>query len=604
MLSPDAFLKAVAAVVCGAFGALLLGLAGRSARWRLLGVFLALIAGNQAAEAVRSAAGPGTQAALLAFRAATVCASLDPLVLLLVLRRSTRAGSRLLVGATGAAALAMLLQALFAPASWIGSEAFRKAFFAYTALAYLAALTLGVLVALEEPRSVSRRFVLAALVVAIAPVLVNFVTLLVAFVGVQDLPGDMLGLAAVVLAGAFLRRRLARASPRLAGTFLLALSLAIPLTALLDVYHLTAALRVPGAAEAVSVNLGRGGATIRWLLFGSLASIALIRYNEVGLGAAQRRLCARVLAALGLLTVATLLLITVHALGGAQDLSITPTEAVLLAGVLVLSQGFRSMVESVAVRVYGLPSGGSTAAEPEEPMRLGALVRERYRVDAFLGRGGFGRVYRVHDLLLRRDVVVKELLCDDEGDAERVLREARIAGAVRHPNVVAVHDAILRTGSILVVQEFVEGGTLGSRLAQDPPAPKEAEAILDDVLRGLATLHAKGIVHGDLNPSNVLLTAEGRAKIADFGVSAQRGRHTVAVGSLPAAWTPGYVAPEVARGGERTPASDVYAAGLLAQRLVGEGDLVRRALDPDPAKRWPDGAAMLAAFEGRSLHVQ
>src|SRR5581483_1835224 len=110
MLSPDAFLKAVAAVVCGAFGALLLGLAGRSARWRLLGVFLALIAGNQAAEAVRSAAGPGTQAALLAFRAATVCASLDPLVLLLVLRRSTRAGSRLLVGATGAAALAMLLQ--------------------------------------------------------------------------------------------------------------------------------------------------------------------------------------------------------------------------------------------------------------------------------------------------------------------------------------------------------------------------------------------------------------------------------------------------------------------------------------------------------------
>jgi eukaryotic-like serine/threonine-protein kinase len=214
---------------------------------------------------------------------------------------------------------------------------------------------------------------------------------------------------------------------------------------------------------------------------------------------------------------------------------------------------------------------------------LGDTLVGRYRLEAPIGAGGFATVFRARDLRLERDVAVKVLSPNhaaDAGTLARFDREARSLAAFSHPNVVAIHDvepAELSVGQeTFLVMDLCEGGSLAARLEAAGSAglaPDVLVPILVDVAAGLDALHAAGMVHRDVKPSNVLLSG-GRALIADLGIAAvEPGDMT---GSGQAIGTLAYLAPEQLTGSHATPASDVHGLGVVA--FVGlTGQLPRPA---------------------------
>jgi PKD repeat protein len=204
---------------------------------------------------------------------------------------------------------------------------------------------------------------------------------------------------------------------------------------------------------------------------------------------------------------------------------------------------------------------GATVAQGFMPRKV-----DRFHVDRVLGEGGFGTTYLARDSVLERDVVLKDLENLGEGDArDLLLHEAKTAANLQHSNVVVVHDVIEEEGRLLLVMEYVEGGTLEDR-AEDSMDLKQALPLAGDVLEGLAALHEAGIVHRDLKPSNILVTPDGTAKITDFGVAVSLeeapGQSDAFVG------TPRYMAPEQLAGDPAGPRLDVYAAGALVYRML------------------------------------
>ena len=228
-----------------------------------------------------------------------------------------------------------------------------------------------------------------------------------------------------------------------------------------------------------------------------------------------------------------------------------------------------------------------------------------YDVVALLGAGGMGEVYRARDPRLGRDVAVKIVVSRAEGDAERLRRfedEARAAGALNHPNVLAVFDTGRHKGTPYVVFELLEGETLRQRLNRGRLPSRKAVEIGDQVCQGLAAAHARGIVHRDLKPGNLFLTRDGVVKILDFGLAkltqdltggtseanTQTPTETgVRLGTL------AYMSPEQARGEEADARSDIFALGAtLYELLSGRPPFARRTPeetanailghDPDP----------------------
>ena len=270
----------------------------------------------------------------------------------------------------------------------------------------------------------------------------------------------------------------------------------------------------------------------------------------------------------------------------------------------------------------------------------GSLIGRRlgqYRVTGLLGRGGFCTVYRAEDTVLGREVALKLLPADMVGDdrkrLEDLLAEARSAAALAHPNVVTVLHVAQEAGACFVVSELMPRGSVQGILdRQGPLSVPAANAVMLQAIRGVAAAHRSGLVHGDLKPGNLLVTADGSVKVADFGLASrwnvtdpQQRRRSVA-------GTPRYLAPECCQGRPASFASDVYALGMswwavlcgqppydaenatAVFRLhvtapvpdIGQwrrdlsrpfAEVLTRCLAKDPANRFASAVELLEAFE-------
>ena len=209
-----------------------------------------------------------------------------------------------------------------------------------------------------------------------------------------------------------------------------------------------------------------------------------------------------------------------------------------------------------------------------------------YEIQALLGVGGMGEVYKGRDTRLGRDVALKVIapaLAGNPSFRYRFENEARAASALNHPAIVTVYDVGDIEGVAWIAMEWVEGRTLRQALSHGPLSVREAWSISRQLADGLAAAHAKGIVHRDLKPENVMITADGRAKILDFGLARQtlvdilEGSHAAAetVASAPRATvdgtilgTVGYMSPEQAAGRTVDFRSDQFSLGLIAYEML------------------------------------
>jgi hypothetical protein len=216
----------------------------------------------------------------------------------------------------------------------------------------------------------------------------------------------------------------------------------------------------------------------------------------------------------------------------------------------------------------------------------GRTLCGRYRIDAVIGRGGMGAVYRASDQRLGRAVAVKVIgiVAHDEDDHARLqgrfLREARAAAALHHPNVVSVHDfgTDPEVGLDFLVMELLQGEDLAVRLARTGPPPTHVSlAILRQAARGLAAGHRVGLVHRDVKPGNLFLETsdhpdEPHVRVLDFGIAQVSGEegtmtHLTEYGRSP--FSPAYASPEQMRGEDRlTPASDVFSLAAVGYNLL------------------------------------
>jgi tetratricopeptide (TPR) repeat protein len=205
------------------------------------------------------------------------------------------------------------------------------------------------------------------------------------------------------------------------------------------------------------------------------------------------------------------------------------------------------------------------------PVRAhGSLLAARYRVLGRLGAGGMATVLLCHDERLDRQVAVKRLHADGPADIEaRFVREAKLGASMNHPNLVSVFDTEVDEEGVLIVMEYVEGESLARLLRRGPLYPEGVARIARDLGDALDHVHAQGVVHRDVKPANVLLRADGVAKLADLGiaVAADQTRITRSGTVLGSA---AYMAPEQLEGGEVGPAVDVYALSTVCfEALAG-----------------------------------
>jgi hypothetical protein len=195
----------------------------------------------------------------------------------------------------------------------------------------------------------------------------------------------------------------------------------------------------------------------------------------------------------------------------------------------------------------------------------------RYRLIRRLGRGGMGEVWLAHDALLDRSVAVKRLLTGTgntdlpaQDDLRRLMREARLAARLNHPNAVAVYDVVLEGGQPDVIMEYVPGQTLADRIGRAGRLPVgEGARVGAAVADALSDAHGLGIVHRDVKPANILITERGVPKLADFGIARLGGDpagNTDTAGFL--LGTPAFLSPEVARGGPVDSRSDIWSLGI------------------------------------------
>ena len=237
-----------------------------------------------------------------------------------------------------------------------------------------------------------------------------------------------------------------------------------------------------------------------------------------------------------------------------------------------------------------------------------APLPPRYTPRRRLGNGGMAEVYVAFDETLRRDVAAKilaERFCDDPVMRGRFEREATLAGSLSgHPHVVTVHDAGEWDGRPYIVMELAGRGSVADRLQDGPPPQPLALGWLNQAAAALDAAHARGIVHRDVKPANLLIDDYGAVRITDFGIALDEDGTLTGSGEV--LGTAGYLAPEQARGERCTAASDRYALAVVARELLtGRRDglaqpaaqrVLDRALAANPGDRYPTAAAFVDAL--------
>src|SRR5271165_627636 len=212
------------------------------------------------------------------------------------------------------------------------------------------------------------------------------------------------------------------------------------------------------------------------------------------------------------------------------------------------------------------------------PLASGAQLGH-YEIASLIGQGGMGEVYRAKDSRLGRDVAIKVLPGHLAGDPKSLMRfeqEAKALAALAHPNILVIHDAGTHADIAYCVTELLEGETLRERLDRSPLSWQRTAEIGAAVAEGLSAAHSKGIVHRDIKPGNIFLTADGRVKILDFGLARRQSKlnaqdSTVTLtesedGKLMG--TVGYMSPEQVRGAEAGAPSDIFSLGVVLYEMV------------------------------------
>ena len=199
-----------------------------------------------------------------------------------------------------------------------------------------------------------------------------------------------------------------------------------------------------------------------------------------------------------------------------------------------------------------------------------------YRIIEKLGRGGMGEVYLAEDLRLSRKVAIKFLPADvatDERARQRLLREAKTAATLDHPNICAIYEVGEEDSHSFIVLQYIEGETLAARLKRQRPELREALAIAAQVADALSEAHARGIIHRDIKPENIMLTTRGQVKVLDFGLAKmlrdpgilESDAQTGSMLSMPGMvmGTVPYMSPEQVRGEELDGRSDIFSFGTV-----------------------------------------
>jgi len=240
---------------------------------------------------------------------------------------------------------------------------------------------------------------------------------------------------------------------------------------------------------------------------------------------------------------------------------------------------------------------------------VGTLLDGRYRLEELIGAGGMSTVYRALDLTLERQVAIKLMhreFADDSDQLERFRREARAVAQLSHPHIVSVIDAGEDQGRPYIVFEYIAGQTLKARIRSGQIPIPEAVAYAIEIARALGAAHARNIVHRDVKPQNVLIDAEGSAKVTDFGIARSLDEEGLTADGR-VLGTTDYVSPEQAMGQPVTGQSDVYSLGIVLWEMLvgsppfqGENQVavamkhVREPL-PDVQVRRPNVSAALGA---------
>ena len=273
------------------------------------------------------------------------------------------------------------------------------------------------------------------------------------------------------------------------------------------------------------------------------------------------------------------------------------------------------------------PGGGYV--DPVSDPRIGSVIAG-HRIERLVGRGGMGVVYEAVDESLDRTVALKLIapeLAAEPGFRGRFMTESRIAASLDHPNVVPIFRAGEEGGLLFLAMRFVAGDDLRTLVERDGPLePGRATAVVAQVAAALAAAHARGLVHRDVKPANVLVTADDHCFLTDFGLVKDLAATTGVTRTGEVLGTLDYVAPERIQGGETGPWTDVYALGcVLFFALTGRvvfpleeperklwahlsepppsvpgalNEVVARALAKDPRERYQSAPELAAALRG------